>query len=106
MSAVKASFRRSHLIVAIHASQAASSLGVRAREKLCTMPRSKKNCWVDFDVICVQRSDAAAGSLGACQVTFSRVRTTEVRPGCDRDPQGQGLGEGPELASAFMLEAF
>ncbi len=38
---------------------------VLAREKLCTMPRSKKNCCVDFDVIWVPRSDAAFGSRGA-----------------------------------------
>ena len=52
-------------MVAIHASHAALSVGVRALLKLWTMPRSKKNCWVDFDVIWVPRSDAAIGRRGA-----------------------------------------
>ena len=70
MSAVFASYSRSHLSVAIHYSHVALSVGVLGREKLCTMPRSKKNCCVDFDVIWVPRSDAAIGSLGASHILY------------------------------------
>src|SRR5439155_25729765 len=64
IAAVPASCSRSHFKVAIHDSQLALSVGVRAREKLWTTPRSKKNCAVERDVIWVPRSDAAAGKGG------------------------------------------
>jgi hypothetical protein len=42
----------------------ALSVGVRGLEKLWAMPSSAKNARVERDVICVPRSDAAAGSSG------------------------------------------
>src|SRR6266536_578375 len=74
--AVSASYSRSHLRVAIQDSHEALSVGVRGREKLWSIPRSKKKALVDRDVIWVPRSEWAAGIFGpssARRPSFARA---------------------------------